>query len=118
MLIGLPFGIVIGVAAALLSFIPYVGTLVGGVLSIGVAVATFWGDWPRIGGVAAIFAAGDLLKSDVAAGEYWRLLTAGFLHFSVMHVAVNMLSLYILGRDLEIAIGWPRYLGVYLASLL
>ncbi|WP_156113573.1 AI-2E family transporter [Paracoccus sanguinis] len=65
MLIGLPFGIVIGVAAALLSFIPYVGTLVGGVLSIGVAVATFWGDWPRIGGVAAIFAAGQMLESNV-----------------------------------------------------
>ena len=38
-LVGLPFGIVIGVAAALLSFIPYVGTLVGGVISIGVALA-------------------------------------------------------------------------------
>ncbi|OCW86025.1 rhomboid family intramembrane serine protease [Nocardia farcinica] len=69
-------------------------------------------------GGAAIFAAGDLLKSDVAAGEYWRLLTAGFLHFSVMHVAVNMLSLYILGRDLELALGIGRYLAVYLIALL
>ncbi|WP_431840757.1 rhomboid family intramembrane serine protease [Gordonia hongkongensis] len=69
-------------------------------------------------GGAAIFGAGDLLKSDVAAGEYWRLLTAGFLHFSVMHVAVNMLSLYILGRDLEFALGIGRYLAVYLIALL
>ncbi len=59
-----------------------------------------------------------LYKPWVADGEYWRLLTAGFLHFSVTHIAVNMLSLYILGRDLEIAIGIPRYLGVYLTSLL
>ncbi|WP_439033221.1 rhomboid family intramembrane serine protease [Gordonia terrae] len=69
-------------------------------------------------GAASIFSAGDLLKSDVAAGEYWRLLTAGFLHFSVMHVAVNMLSLYILGRDLELALGVARYLAVYVIALL
>lgn len=69
-------------------------------------------------GAATIFSSGDLLKSDVAAGEYWRLLTSGFLHFSVMHVAVNMLSLYILGRDLELALGMARYLAVYLIALL
>ncbi len=69
-------------------------------------------------GAAAIFSSGDLLKSDVAAGEYWRLLTSGFLHFSVMHVAVNMLSLYILGRDLELALGMSRYVAVYLIALL
>ncbi|ROZ98943.1 rhomboid family intramembrane serine protease [Gordonia sp. OPL2] len=59
-----------------------------------------------------------LVKPWVADGEYWRLLTAGFLHFSVTHIALNMISLYILGRDLEIAIGIPRYLGVYLTALL
>ncbi|VFA88946.1 Rhomboid protease gluP [Gordonia paraffinivorans] len=69
-------------------------------------------------GAAPLFAEGDLLKSDVASGEYWRLLTAGFLHFSVMHIAVNMLSLYILGRDLELALGMFRYLAIYLIALL
>jgi membrane associated rhomboid family serine protease len=59
-----------------------------------------------------------LVKPLVADGEYWRLFTAGFLHFSITHVAVNMISLFILGRDLEIAIGIPRYLGVYVTSLL
>ncbi|MXP21370.1 rhomboid family intramembrane serine protease [Gordonia sp. HNM0687] len=59
-----------------------------------------------------------LVKPWVADGEYWRLFTAGFLHFSITHVAVNMISLFILGRDLEIAIGIPRYLGVYVTSLL
>ena len=67
---------------------------------------------------SSLFLNWSLFKPSVANGEYWRLLTAGFLHFSVTHIAVNMISLYILGRDLEIAIGWPRYLGVYLASLL
>nr|WP_244970814.1 rhomboid family intramembrane serine protease [Gordonia jinghuaiqii] len=68
-------------------------------------------------GRAALFANGDLLKSDVAAGEYWRLLTSGFLHFSVTHVAVNMLSLYILGRAVEPALGVARYLAVYFIAL-
>ena len=64
MLIGLPFGIIVGVSAAMLSFIPYVGTLVGGALSIGLALATFWGEPARIGGVVAIFAAGQMLESN------------------------------------------------------
>ncbi|AZG47047.1 Rhomboid protease GluP [Gordonia insulae] len=59
-----------------------------------------------------------LVKPWVADGEYWRLFTAGFLHFSVTHIAVNMISLYVLGRDLEIAIGIPRYLAVYFTALL
>ncbi|MGC4960811.1 rhomboid family intramembrane serine protease [Gordonia sp. DT218] len=59
-----------------------------------------------------------LVKPWVAGGDYWRLLTAGFLHFSVTHIALNMISLYILGRDLEVAIGIPRYLAVYVTSLL
>ncbi len=49
--------------------------------------------------------------------EYWRLLTSGFLHFSVPHLLVNMISLYILGRDLERLFGWSRYLMIYLISL-
>lgn len=63
-LIGLPFGIVIGVSAAALSFIPYVGTLVGGVLSIGVAMFTFWDEPTRIGAVVAIFVAGQMAESN------------------------------------------------------
>ncbi|WP_373284166.1 rhomboid family intramembrane serine protease [Gordonia jinhuaensis] len=59
-----------------------------------------------------------LFKPFVADGEYWRLVTAGFLHFSVTHIAMNMISLYILGRDLERVVGMARYLAVYLAALL
>ena len=63
-LAGLPFGIVIGVSAASLSFIPYVGTLVGGVISIGVALFTFWGEPERIIAVAGIFVAGQMLEGN------------------------------------------------------
>lgn len=63
-LVGLPFGIVIGVSAASLSFIPYVGTLLGGVISIGVALFTFWGEPGRIIAVASIFVAGQMLEGN------------------------------------------------------
>lgn len=63
-IVQLPFGIVIGVSAASLSFIPYVGTLLGGVMSIGVALFTFWGEPARIIAVAGIFVAGQMLEGN------------------------------------------------------
>ncbi|UEA61525.1 rhomboid family intramembrane serine protease [Gordonia otitidis] len=68
-------------------------------------------------GLAPLFQHGDLVRAYVADGEYWRLLTAGFLHFTVAHIALNMISLYILGRDLEAALGLGRYLMVYFIAL-
>ena len=63
-LVGLPFGIAIGVIAASLSFIPYVGVLIGGSLAIGVALFSFWGQPVWIGAVVAIFAAGQLVEGN------------------------------------------------------
>ncbi|MBT0567726.1 rhomboid family intramembrane serine protease [Williamsia sp. CHRR-6] len=65
-----------------------------------------------------VFYDGVLFGPLVHDGEYWRLFTSGFLHFSVIHVGLNMFTLYILGRDLERALGTARYVGVYVASLL
>jgi predicted PurR-regulated permease PerM len=62
--IGLNFGLVIGLFAGLISFIPFVGSLVGGVLSIGIALAQFWGDWVTIAGVAAVFLAGQAVEGN------------------------------------------------------
>ena len=50
--------------------------------------------------------------------QYWRLLTAGFLHASFWHIGFNMLSLYFVGRVLEPAIGRVNFIAVYFASLL
>ena len=44
---GLKFGLIIGLGAGLLSFIPYVGSLVGGVVAIGVGLVQFWPDFTR-----------------------------------------------------------------------
>ena len=51
-------------------------------------------------------------------GEWWRLLTSGFLHFGIIHLGFNMYLLYVLGQMLERAIGRVRFGLVYLAALL
>lgn len=76
MLAGLNFGLVVGFIAGLISFIPYVGALVGGVLAIGLALFQYWGsvevspevfstDWLAIGIVAIIFAVGQFLEGNI-----------------------------------------------------
>lgn len=65
MLAGLSFGMIAGAIAGGLTFIPYVGALVGGALAIGLALFQFWGDWVAIGIVVAIFAAGQFLEGNI-----------------------------------------------------
>ena len=66
-LTGLSFGLLIGVASGLISFIPYVGSLTALVLSLGVAVAQFFPDWSRIVIVAGVVLVGQFLEGNVLA---------------------------------------------------
>ncbi len=50
--------------------------------------------------------------------EYWRIVTSGFLHDGLLHIAVNMLSLYFVGRVLEPAIGSFNFGLIYFTALL
>ncbi|MDQ7810094.1 rhomboid family intramembrane serine protease [Amycolatopsis sp. A133] len=50
--------------------------------------------------------------------EWWRVLTNGFLHYGPIHVAVNMFSLWMMGRALEQICGRGRYLALYFMSML
>lgn len=63
-LVGLDFGLVVGLGAGLISFIPYVGTVVGLGSGLGLAFAQF-SDWLPIAGVAAVFAVGQALQDFV-----------------------------------------------------
>jgi membrane associated rhomboid family serine protease len=54
----------------------------------------------------------------IGTHEYWRLVTAGFLHDGLLHIFINMLSLYFVGAALEPAIGRVNFLAVYFVSLL
>lgn len=65
MLAGLQFGLVVGAIAGLITFIPYVGALIGGALALGIALYQFWGDWLQIGIVAGIFAVGQFLEGNI-----------------------------------------------------
>ena len=53
----------------------------------------------------------------VASGEWWRLISSGFLHASVLHIGSNMLALFFLGRALEPALGSLRVALIYFVSL-
>ncbi len=52
----------------------------------------------------------------VSNGEWWRLITAAFLHLGIIHLGLNMLGLYFGGRILETVIGRWRFLLLYLAA--
>jgi membrane associated rhomboid family serine protease len=54
----------------------------------------------------------------VADGEYYRLLTAAFMHGGIFHIAFNMYALYLFGPPLEATLGRARYLSLYLLSAL
>jgi len=56
---------------------------------------------------------GPFLKQN---GEWWRLITAAFLHASVLHIAFNMLALWWIGAPVENYLGRTRYLGLYLVG--
>ena len=64
MLAGLNYGIVVGFVAGIISFIPYVGALVGGGLALGLALFQFWGDWTSISIIAVIFMIGQVLEGN------------------------------------------------------
>ncbi|MGA1450215.1 MAG: rhomboid family intramembrane serine protease, partial [Candidatus Nanopelagicales bacterium] len=54
----------------------------------------------------------------VANGDWWRLITATFLHGSLIHLGFNMLALWILGTQIERFIGSSKFLVLYFASAL
>jgi membrane associated rhomboid family serine protease len=92
---------------------------------IGICVAAFIGE--VAGGASAtgsgfggsrVFEEGALRGSDVANGDYWRVVTAGFLHAGFFHLFFNMFSLWILGSMLEPAIGQVRFALIFFVSLL
>lgn len=64
-LTGLNFGILIGLFAGLISFIPYVGSLTGLVLAVGVAFVQFWPDWTMVVAVACVFFVGQFIEGNI-----------------------------------------------------
>lgn len=65
LLAGLKFGIVIGLLAGLISFIPFIGSIIGGLLSVGLATVQFWNDPIWIAVIAGIFGIGQVVEGNV-----------------------------------------------------
>jgi len=70
----------------------------------------------RLGVLPAHVTAPGFTPVGVAHGEWWRLLTAAFLHYGPFHLAINMYSLFYAGSLLEHVIGRWRFALLYLAS--
>lgn len=72
----------------------------------------------RTGGGAGVpYHNGVLFGPLVGVGEWWRLVTGGFLHSGITHLGFNMFALYVLGRQLEVLLGPWRFVAVYFAAL-
>jgi membrane associated rhomboid family serine protease len=71
-----------------------------------------------LGGGGLLLNAGALWGPKVAAGEWWRLITAGFLHTGLFHVGLNMAALFVFGPPVERVLGRVRYGVLYTTSLL
>ena len=66
-----------------------------------------------------VFVEGVLYREAISvAHQYWRLVSAGFLHENLLHIGFNMYVLYMLGLMLEPAIGGARFAAIYFISLL
>ncbi len=59
---------------------------------------------------------GGVFKTSIKSGQIFRLLTGTFLHAGIVHLIVNMYSLYVVGTQLETFLGKKKFLVVYLAS--
>jgi membrane associated rhomboid family serine protease len=70
------------------------------------------------GGNTRVFLDLALFGPAVDQGDYWRLVTSGFLHSGLLHIGFNMYILYWLGTMLEPSLGHGRFIALYLTSLL
>ena len=73
---------------------------------------------PDQDGLTPLLRAGAVVPLAVAHGEYYRLLTAGFLHFGIMHIAFNMYALAQAGMVVENIYGSARFVVIYFVALI
>jgi membrane associated rhomboid family serine protease len=64
----------------------------------------------------ALFVSSPFAAGGLADGEWWRLITAAFLHGNLIHLGMNMVVLWIIGAPIEEALGRGRFLALYLVS--
>jgi predicted PurR-regulated permease PerM len=70
MLAGLEFGLLIGLIAGVITFVPYIGSMTGLMIAASVAIAQFWPDWKRITLVIAIFLVGQFIEGNIVSPKF------------------------------------------------
>src|SRR5260370_26549747 len=70
MLVGLDFGLLIGLVAGVITFVAYIGSMTGLMLAASVAIAQFWPDWKRITLVVAIFLVGQFIEGNIVSPKF------------------------------------------------
>jgi membrane associated rhomboid family serine protease len=80
--------------------------------------SSFIDDFGVLGSAFIRHANGTISPIGVAHGEWWRLVTGGFLHAGLLHIGFNMFALWVLGSQLEAAIGRLRFALVYFVALI
>ncbi len=70
MLAGLEFGLLIGLIAGVITFVPYIGSMTGPMIAASVAIAQFWPDWKRITLVIAIFLVGQFIEGNIVSPKF------------------------------------------------
>ncbi|PIE11718.1 MAG: AI-2E family transporter [Rhodobacterales bacterium] len=109
-IVGLNFALVVGFIAGLVSFIPFVGAIIGGVLAIGLALVQFWGDWWMILAVAAIFQAGQFLEGNILTPKL--VGNSVGLHPVMLLVALSVFGALFGFAGLLVAVPLAAMLGV------
>lgn len=120
-LAGLKFGLAIGLGAGLLSFVPYVGAIIGGVLAIGVGLVQFWPDYSAVILIVGIFVAGQFIEGNflspklvggsIGLHPVWMMFA--LLAFSYLFGFVGLLLAVPLAAVVGVLVryGISRYLG-------
>jgi predicted PurR-regulated permease PerM len=70
MLAGLEFGLLIGLIAGVITFVPYIGSMTGLMIAASVAIAQFWPDWKRITLVIVIFLVGQFIEGNIVSPKF------------------------------------------------
>src|SRR5256885_33515 len=105
------------------AFSPTAGKMPATIALIAINVIVFLvelagGGAGQFSGSGSVIHDAGLRGPDIANGDWWRVITGGFLHAGFLHLLFNMYVLYVAGSILEPGIGTPRFLGIYFVSLI
>jgi rhomboid protease GluP len=93
--------------------LPVTASLIAANLFAALAVYLIWGSVSDLG---VLTQAGANVKAAVDHGESWRLVTACFLHVGLLHLAINVYGLWVLGRLVEQMVGSARMFVIYMTA--